>query len=127
MTEERPPKIRYVKVAEDEVRAFRHLAQSVFGHSWVYRLAAFAGVSTRTAQRWAAGESTVPLGVLQELEEQRQRLREARYPDELYGLLERLLATGLSPHVVSAHLREAAAWVKPDPESTGSKDQGSNP
>ncbi|MBM6579426.1 hypothetical protein ILT44_04455 [Microvirga sp. BT689] len=122
MTEEtRPPKIRFIKVAEDEVAQFRELGQAVFGLGWVYRLAAFAGVSTRTAQRWSAGESTVPAGVLRDLDEQRRRLNETRYEQQLYDLLDAILATGLSPHVVSAHLRDAAARVKPE-ESTGSKD-----
>ncbi|WP_262265525.1 hypothetical protein [Microvirga yunnanensis] len=123
--ESRPPKVRYIRVAEDEVAAFRRLGQSVFGLGWVYRLAAFIGVSTRTAQRWSAGESTVPAGVLQELEEQRRLLRESEYERQLHELVDRILASGLSPHVIAAHLRDAAARVKPEAESTG-KDQGSH-
>jgi hypothetical protein len=124
---ERPPKIRYVKVAEQEVQAFRELGQAVFGQGWVYRLAAFAGVSTRTAQRWSAGESTVPAGILKEMEEQKRLLIESQLPWNLPELLDQTLASGLSPHVISAYLRDAAARVKPEPESTGSEESVKNP
>jgi hypothetical protein len=118
MTEEkRPPKIRYVNVAEQEVHAFRELGQAVLGQGWVYRLAQFVGVSTRTAQRWAAGESTVPLGVLEVLRREQRRMGRHQFQRQLRALVDDMAHLGISPHVLSAHLRDEAARVKPE-EST---------
>ncbi|GGD24224.1 helix-turn-helix transcriptional regulator [Aureimonas glaciei] len=42
-------------------------AEHAFGHRWQSDLARHLGVSIRTAQRWASGDSEVPLGALRDL------------------------------------------------------------
>lgn len=105
---------------EKQVEAFRTLAQSVLGENWIFRLASFAGVATRTAQRWSAGTSPVPPGVINDLKLQRHLLDQVGLERKAEDLAREAMAAGVSQHVVSAQLREIGDRLKP-------KDQDDNP
>jgi hypothetical protein len=120
---EPPPKIRYAHIDEAEVQAFRDLGQAVLGYGWVYRLADYVGVSTRTAQRWAAGHTTVPLWVIEKLESQAKLLRETRLEQDFVDAVKRAMAAGLSNHVVAAVAKDLAADLRGEPVD---KDRSSN-
>ncbi|MBM1170189.1 hypothetical protein [Microvirga arabica] len=122
MSEQKPQRPRYAVIPEEDVQALRTLGREAFGEGWIYRLAQHAGVSTRTAQRWAAGEATIPEGVLKDLITVRCRVDRSGYVKTLRVLVDQALADGLSPHAIAGHLRDEAARVKPEKESTGSKD-----
>jgi hypothetical protein len=112
---EQPPKIRYTNVAEAEVQAFRKLGQRVLGYGWVYRLAALVNVSTRTAQRWAAGHSTVPLWVIEQLQTQARLLEETGLQKAFTDAAGQAIRAGLAPHVVAALAKDLAADLQGEP------------
>jgi hypothetical protein len=109
-----------MRVAEQEKEMFRELGAAVLGMGWVYRLANMAGVAVRTAQRWSSGVSTVPLSVLEDLQRQRDLLRQTGFAARIWEAVREAEQAGLSPHVVSAVLKDVAVTVKPDVDS---KDQ----
>ncbi|MFC4172384.1 hypothetical protein ACFOYU_09965 [Microvirga sp. GCM10011540] len=112
---EQPPKIRYAHIDEAEVQAFRELGQSVLGYGWVYRLADYVGVSTRTAQRWAAGHTTVPLWVIEKLQGQALLLRETGLTKSFTDATAQAMRAGLSNHVVAAVAKDLAADLRGEP------------
>jgi len=107
-----------VRTKEDEkqVEAFRELGKQVLGDGWVFRLAALVGVATRTAQRWAAGTSPVPDGVVNELRLQKHLLEASGLAEKAQGLADEAIAAGVSPHVVSAQMKELGRRLRPGPE-----------
>ncbi|MGF9764302.1 hypothetical protein AAII07_55300 [Microvirga sp. 0TCS3.31] len=91
---------------------FRRLAEQVLGQDWIQRLARALNVNLRTAQRWATRQRVVSPRAWSFLREQAARVEDMRLEERILELADLAERRGISPHVVTALLREVADQVR---------------
>jgi hypothetical protein len=91
---------------------FRRLAEQVLGRDWVQRLARALNVNLRTAQRWATRQRVVSPRAWAFLREQAAHVEDMRLETRILELADLAERRGISPHVITALLREVAEQIR---------------